>query len=367
METKSIGIDSLSQITDRLSMRLFFTKVYTTRSRRPMLKALIFISKISPEKLEFITERRDDLKSFSIKLIRLEPYLYRVHLNRTINESKYSGVFLLDTSQNETWIALTNADTYYVNHILKSFFKKLYPHVSSIYFNFNQMKIILNIIKDEYKGLTTFTNFTIRRVKKSGRLPTVNMRIKGTLTLWEKNADEEIMRLIKDYFVTINRLNFDIKDKYGMLLLRANITRDGKCSLHYGDFNNFYNKVIFKIIDYGLNWKNFYDKREISLIEKNVALSPFSIIYDEILSEQDILKLSEKITTIYSCSIIYGGNPYFVANIRDYEEGSSFGVTVLGKIITITPITKGTPEAIWRLTENIQNIVGDGVIQNVTI
>jgi len=62
---------------------------------------------------------------------------------------------------------------------------------------------------------------------------------------------------------------------------------------------------------------------------------------------------------------VHGGNPYFVANICDYQDGSSFGVTALGNIVTITPITRNTYQATWKLTNQIQEILGDGEIISV--
>jgi hypothetical protein len=46
-------------------------------------------------------------------------------------------------------------------------------------------------------------------------------------------------------------------------------------------------------------------------------------------------------------------------------DGSSFGVTALGNNVTITPITKGSHQAAWKLTNRLQEILGDGEIASI--
>jgi hypothetical protein len=67
----------------------------------------------------------------------------------------------------------------------------------------------------------------------------------------------------------------------------------------------------------------------------------------------------------YLCSVIHGGNPYYAANVCDYLDGSSFGVTALGDQVTITPITKSSHQAAWKLTNRLQEILGDGQIASI--
>lgn len=361
----TLGVNSISQITDRLSMEFYFTQLYTTRTKRPSLKAVVFLSKISPESIETIVGRSNKLKNFNINVTRLEPNLYRCFLKRFISEEEKSGYFLLDTSMEETWIVFTNYNVYFVSHVLESFFDKLYPFVSRVYFNYLEMKTFLDKIKETYRGTTTYTKFAIRRSRKAVNLPSSIRYRKGTMILWERDADEELLKQSRDYLLTVTRLNFEIKDRSGMLLLRSSISRKGRCTLNYGAFRDFYNNVILATIEYGKNQKKFYNYRKRTIINKEVELSPFSIVYSNQLEIHSIKKLSVKLISSYSTSIIHGGNPYFVATLTDYDEGSSFGLTILGDTVTITPISKGAPEATWKLTDTIQEILGDGTIKDV--
>jgi hypothetical protein len=81
--------------------------------------------------------------------------------------------------------------------------------------------------------------------------------------------------------------------------------------------------------------------------------------------EEQLFRLTKKISKNYLCSIIHGGNPYFVANVCDYQDGSSFGVAALGNSVTITPITRGSHQATWKLTNRLQEILGDGEITSI--
>jgi hypothetical protein len=231
--------ETFAQITDRFSMSQFFTKIYTTRSKRPSLKAIVLQSKISPELLNDIIIKRPDLDDFKIDVVKLSSDLYRISLTRKIGEGVFNGIFLLDISNYGSWVVLTNASNYYVNHVIESFYDKLYPKISRIYFNLEQMEKFVNIIKDEYGGKSTFRGFTIIRNKRVWKLGNEKYS-SGTFNLWEENAEEEIKKQSLDYNIKIIRLNFSIKDKYDFILLRANISRKGKCSLLYGDFNNYY-------------------------------------------------------------------------------------------------------------------------------
>ncbi|MCW4048613.1 MAG: hypothetical protein NWE89_02645 [Candidatus Bathyarchaeota archaeon] len=328
------------------------------------MKAIVFHSKINPNDLEQILSRHSGLEGFIFNIEKLEDTLFRISLSREIKGSYNHGILLLDFNESDSWVVYTNKGSYYVKHVVESFFDKLYPLISRIYFNINQMKKFVNVIKDEYEGRSTFTSFTIHRVKKQWKLSD-RQKKGGTLILYEENADDELKKISKDYYLTINRLNFNIVDSNDILLLKSNIYRNGRCSLSYGDFNRFYYNVVLKIIEYGREWRSFYAKRERSVFEKDIFLNPFSILYSNDFSIHEIKKLSKQISNKYSCAIIHNGNPYFVANLSDYEEGSSYGITAIGDIITITPITRGTDVASWKLTETIQQILGDGIVRDV--
>jgi hypothetical protein len=66
----------------------------------------------------------------------------------------------------------------------------------------------------------------------------------------------------------------------------------------------------------------------------------------------------------YSQSVLFGGNPYYVANLTDYQDGSSFYLTILGGKVTITPMLKSSAFALWRIASRIQRVTGEGEISD---
>lgn len=352
-----------TQITDRLSMSLFFEKLYTTREKRPPLKAIILLSEMGIDDLKERVRKRQKLaRIYKIKLTKLETGLYGLNLQRLVRRKIVRGYAILDVSQEGVWVAFCNETSYFVKRALERLFIALYPQISRLYLNYSKIHALLNMIKEAYQGQTTLTSFTIKREPKHGERP---FREKGTFQLWEESAEEELLRQSKDYQLTIDRVNFEVKGKNNMLLLQANISRRGICKLRFGSFSAFYENVVLKAIDLGLNWKKFYGHRERVVREGKVWLKPFRINYPFDLDRRQISRLADEISKSYSCSIVHGGNPYFVANICDYQDGSSFGVTALGNIVTITPITRNTHQATWKLANQIQEILGDGEIVSV--
>jgi len=347
-------------------MQLFFDKRYTTKGKRPPLKAIILVSELEIDDLETIVQRNERLaRLYSINLRKLENGLYGLKLSKLVRKEIAKGYAIIDTSHKGIWVAFCDEESYFVNRALQRLFYQLYPFVSRPYLNYFQMYELLDAIKTAYHGKTALTFVT---VKREPRKIAHAFSEKGTFQLWEEKAEEELLKQSRDYRITVDRADFKVRDsETNRLLLRAHISRRGVCKLIFGEFTAFYENVVLKAIDLGLNWKRFYSHRERVVTDGKVKLSPFSISYNFDFDKEQLQRLAEKISKSYACSIVHGGNPYFVANLTDYGDGSSFGVTALGKIVTITPIIRATPQSAWRLTNRIQEILGDGEIYSVLV
>jgi len=354
---------------DRTSMRLFYDKLYTTRGKKPSLKALILLTDLKVEDLPEILYQREKLsRVYYIHVVALGEELYRVSLQRTMGLREVRREIIIDAGYKGAWIVLTTAESYFITHVLERFFDKLYPMVSRLYLNYSQMRLLLETIRKSYHGKTTPTFFTIKRERREPMEERVFPKKKGTQILWEENVNEEIERLLADGFIVIvDRLDFEVRGENNAILLQAHITRKGLCKLKFGSFSAFYQNVVLKAIEYGIDRKEFYDNRE-RIIEKGmIQLHPLQINYPFDFRNEHLKRFARKITNSYSCSIIHGGNPYFVANLCDYEDGSSFGVAILGNSVTVTPVTRATPQAVWKLLNKIQEILGDGKIVDVPL
>jgi hypothetical protein len=343
-------------------MNLLFEKLYTTRQKRPPLKALILMTDLDPEGLEHLVQKRKRLaKIYNISLTKLESDLYSLKVKRLLYKDHVSGHAILDARYKGVWAIYCNEKSRFAKFGLERLFSRLYPEVSRLYINYFQIRALLDKIKDAYKGQTTLTYFILKREPKSA-----DARFKsGTFQLWEEDAEEELRSQSKSYRLTIQLVNFEVRDENNAILLEGQISRRGVCKLRFGSFAKFCENVVIEAMELGVKWKGFYGHRERLVKNGEILLRPLRISYSSLFDEKQLHRLTEKISKNYMCSIIHGGNPYFAANICDYLDGSSFGVTALGNNVTITPITKGSHQATWKLTNSLQEILGDGEITNI--
>lgn len=353
---------------DRMSMHLFYDKLYTKREKRPPLKALILFTEMNVEDLPNVASQRTKIsKIYDVNVRTLQENLYKVFLQRTIGLEVIKREVIIDAGYDGAWIVFTDAESYFVNHVLERFFNNLYPMISRLYLNYSQIRLLLQAIRESYRGKTSTTFFTVRREKRSPTEKRMFPSKKGTEILWEEDADEELRKLSAEYRVKVDILNFDVRDENEALVLQAHITRRGLCKLKFGSFSAFYENVVCKAIKLGLDWRDFYDKRERRVEKGMVTLRPLRIDYEFNFDTEQLRWFAGKISSSYSSSIIHEGNPYFVANVCDYEDGSSFGVAILGNAITITPLTRASPQAVWKLLNKIQELLGDGEIVDIKI
>jgi hypothetical protein len=352
-----------AQITDRLSLNSLFEKMYTTRERRPPLKALILLTDVEPEDFKNLILKRKKLsKIFNIRIEKLENNLYSLKVNRFHFQKNISGNAVIDSGRKGVWVVYSNERLHFIKLGLESLFAKLYPDFSRLYINYYQIRGLLDNTKKAYSGQTIMTNFIVRREPKF-----TDTGLKGgTFQLWEEDADAELQRQSKNFRLTIHIVNFEVRDRDGSILLQGQVSRRGVCKLRFGSFSMFQNNVVHQAIDLSLKWRGFYAHRErVTKENGEILLRPFRISYSSDFDTKQLFRLTEKISKNYMCSIIHAGNPYFAANVCDSIDGSSFGVTALGSKVTVTPITKGSHQAAWRLTNRLQEILGDGEVLNV--
>jgi len=357
---------ALTQIADRSSMETFFDKLYTARQKRPPLKALVLFTELKVTDLErMISSRKKLSNKYFIKLSSIGSHLYLLQIRRLIRKQYKAGYALLDTSRAPAWILLTNERSYFTTHVLERLFEALYPKVSRLYMNHSEMNKLLNTIENEYQGQKTVTFFVTRREPRLRSSQSDLDGKRGTFLLWEARGEEELQTQMKKYRITIDKLDFLVRNAKGSVLLQAHMSRRGLFKLRFGNFRSFYKNVVCSAIVQGLGLKSFYSHRQRMERNGDIILNPFEISYSFDFSKDQLIALAGQLSRSYSSSIIHSGNPYFVANICDYQDGSSFGVTVLGSTITITPLSRATPSATWKLANKIQELLGDGKLGSI--
>ena len=360
--------ETVSGFVDRTSMHLHYDKVYTMHEKRPPLKALILLTNLNVEDLpRALSDRERVARSYSVSVRSIGQSLHRVSLQRTMGLRQIRTDIVIDSGCQGVWIALTDASSYCTTHVLETFFDKLYPTVSKLFLNYSQMRSLLSVVRESCQGKTTLTFFTIKRIKAPKSDVEGAFQYKEeTEILWGENVDEDIRRRISEGFtIRVDRLDFELRDSTDGIILKAQISRRGLSKLKFGSFTAFYDNVLLNAIEYGHRQSNFYDKRERNVEKGIVYLRPLQINYSERFRNEQLGRFTKKITDSYSMSIIHGGNPYFVADLCNYQDGSSFGIAILGNSITVTPVTRATSSAVWKLLGEIQEILGDGEIVDV--
>lgn len=353
----------LPQIVDRFSMENLFNKLYTMRKKQPSLKVLVVFSDFDVAQLEEMISRRKKLsKKYHIKVKAIDGNLYLLNFQRIIRKELVKGYALLDSRFDGTWILLTDEKSYFTAHVLESLFSGLYPDVSRLFLNYSQIRELLRKIERNYQGRASVTFFVTKR--KPRELAELVER-KGTFLLWETKGEDELLAQLRNYRVTVDKLDFEVRNEEDSVLLQAYVSRKGLWKLRFGNFVTFYENVVSTAVEIGLGLKRFYGNRERIMRDGEIKLSPFRINYSFDFGKEQLQGLATKMSKSYLCSIVHSGNPYFVANVCDYQDGSSFGVTALGKIVTITPVSRATPQAAWKLANRIQELLGDGEIINV--
>jgi len=349
----------IPNVNSMMSMRLAFDKKYTTRSKKPSLKALILLTKYSPSSLEqFIQENERLSKKYRIKVESIESDLSKLYVEKEIRGRLVSGEAIVHSKQEGCLIAYTDEKDYFVKHVLETLFNDLYPDVLRVYFNYKQIKRFFEAVKDKCSGSSILTHISIGIRKET-------KRSKSKLLLWEFGAEDELEKQAKNYRIWIDYLDFEIKDKNDRILLQGSLTNKGLIRLKFGEFSYFQESLISLFLELAFRWQRFFSERERHVEEGKIKLSPYAISYPADIDEKQILELEKGISSFYSYSVIHGGNPYFVVNLSDYIDGSSFGLTILDNTITITPMLFSTAYGLWKLSHRIQRIIGEGEIRNI--
>lgn len=352
----------VSLIKSRLELEAMSNQLYTTRAKRPSLKSLILLSEQNPADLRTLIASFKKLeKNFDAKIDPLRDSLFHLRISKDVRGRRVSGDAIIDCITEGYWIVYTDEGGHFVRVTLESLFDDLYPYVARVYFNYDQLKKFLEEIKETYSGSTVSSTYLAykrqpRGKKKSGSL--------GTRLVWEADAEEELREALKKHRVLFDSLNFEVKDSEEMMILEASLTGRGIARLKFGSFSDFHQNVIQRYIALASKWKNFFSGRERKVEEGRVKLSPYVLQYPFDLGRNQIDELLSKLKGSYSYSTLFDGNPYFAANLTDYREGSSFYLTILGGKVTITPMIKSTPYALWRIAGTIQKITGESTIQD---
>jgi HEPN domain-containing protein len=339
-------------------MHNVLNNIYTRRERRPLLNNVIVVSRIDPTQIGMFVESDKKLsKKYAVELVKLEEGLYRLSIERKSSKKEVlRGEVLIDVLP-PVWVITTTASHRFVEKNLKSLLRELYPEITPVYLNYSQLLSLLERIKGLYEGQSFLTSFAIGREIDTPKGVEIE-RVK----LWRADAIERLLEMAKEKRIWIEKLNFKVKNKQRMILLDTLITSRGTSKLFYGNFTNYYNNVLKEVSNLVLRLNEEYEKVRRRVVEKEVQFNPCTITYFKPFRKEHFEKLVAKLTSDYMVSISYRGNPYLAVDLLDYHDGSSFGLTILGNKVTISPMLKTTNSALWKLSGKIQDVLGGGEI-----
>jgi hypothetical protein len=337
-------------------------QLYTTRAKRPSLKSIILLSEQTPEDLHaLVASFRKLERNFDVKVEPLRDSLVHITVRKDVRDRSVSGSAIIDNASKGYWIVYTDESGYFVGTVLEALFNELYPYVARVYFNYHQLRRFLKGIREAYSGSTVDFNYLAYKAQPRGSRKS---HPPGTRMLWETDAEEELREALRKHRILFDSLKFQVTGVEEMILLEASLSARGIASLKYGSFSDFYHNIVQLYITLASEWKSFFTGRERRVEEGRVKLSPYVLQYSSDLGRGQIDELMSKLKESYSYSTLFDGNPYFAANLTDYKEGSSFYLTILGGKVTITPMIKSTPYALWRIAAAIQRVAGESSIED---
>ncbi|MEM3394324.1 MAG: hypothetical protein QXY79_04690 [Candidatus Methanomethylicia archaeon] len=344
--------DFIPQISNSEDMDNLFNIIYTKKERKPVLKATIIFSRLTPEQLvEFVHSNDVMSKKYSISNVKLETNLYRIVIKKQLRKREMIATGLIRRF-NSTWVIFTVCNHYAMEHILMKLVDETYPEITTLYLNRFQILKILDKIKELKNRSRVLTSFTIF------------VKGKGKKSYSGQNVEEELYREVKDNIVWIKNVRFKILLSDNIILSDVSISNNGILKLYYGSFTEFYKTLVKPVLDGSMELSSSYNrvKRYISEKDKDIILTPCYITYPKNLDKESLKNFTSKLSNSYIISITHSVNPYLEISVLDHREGSSFGLTILGNKVIICPMLKTTATAIWKLTSKIQKILGEGEI-----
>lgn len=352
-----MSFDPVSVIKTREEMTRILDSVYTTRKLRPSLKALPVIASVGIETLPSLVRSDDRLDKYTLGVKRLEDNLYRLLIEKKMREGQsITGSALVDV-RDETWVFFTTGSTYFVHHGIENLLNMLYPLISRIYLNHYDMAQLLNTIKQGYGGSRVITEFIAHVEERSrNRVEQSSVRIAGA------SAERNLRRYERQSRIWLDKVAFSIVGLDGGTLSESVIYSSGVSRLVYGQFSAFYRNVVGRVIETSEAIDEKYGMVKRDTAEEIPILRPCMVSYQTLFDQSDVTSLLKGLSKEYTISVMHGGNPYLAAELLDVDDGSSFGLTLSEKIVTITPMLRSTRPALWRITTDVQSILGEGVV-----
>ena len=327
-------------------------------------------------------------KSFSVNFIEENDNLATIKLTKSFSHTKnydISGyINLVRIGTTNVFVAISYESFNFVKKVVLTYFAHFYSNVSRLYISSNQIRKILDNLKEITEGeIATDRVVSYSRIddkiilltKYQDKILKENyMDIENTR---KRTKESDLRWTYEDYTKSFQRAaeNDQWIDKITFAVIKENhelfygfLSRDGifKCNKN---LRLFFNTILTNVSKIGSDKiKVFKDK---SRVENAGKIKPliieysYSVFKDVEYNKRLIKVLSEFPKSSYS---VYHGNPYVHLSLVDYCDGSSYDIWVLtdDKII-IVPQLKASFSSISRLCEHIFRKFREGEIKELEV
>lgn len=309
--------------------------------------------------------------NFQIQSYDSIPWLYKVQSNIGNQEEKLSGllVFIPGKFPN-MYRAVTVSKSVFWNNAIRKLIRRAYPEAMRVFFKQNEIREALKVLENNVgEGFRVhILDGTLKAKRNKGE--SFKKALFNTDRVWRDQSIDEMFEEALEKSQWFTSLTFAIQKKLGKNPQVYSSVAIGKIGKFGEISSNFYFDMIEEHITsvlegYAYDRLELYQNRGIR--ERDYKPSPpleIKFSFDVFSDIEEIHRFGVSMEKYPDSSIaVFHGNPYYHANIADYEDGSSFDVWILSPNgILIVPQARATPQALERITSHIFYEFREGVV-----
>lgn len=297
-------------------------------------------------------------------------------------ENKISGhLNLVRIGDSNVYTAISFDSLLFVKAVMLKFFSHYYSNISRLYISSNQIKLILDGLKQNTSGdIITDRVVSYSRINNKqviSRSEEGKILYQNTLGFKRRTKESDLRWTDEDYAKSfqraaendqwIDKITFSVR-KEGHELFFGSLSRDGvfKCNKN---LRLFFNTILNAVSKIGSEKIKLFKQR--SRIENHGQIKPLAIefssnVFKDVEQNHRLIKvISEFPKSSYT---VYHGNPYLHASLVDYCDGSAYDVWVLSESrIILVPQLKASFSSISRLCEHIFRRFREGEIRELVV
>jgi hypothetical protein len=266
---------------------------------------------------------------------------------------------------------VTVSKSLFWSNIVRKLVKRSYPEAMPVFFKQNEIREALKNLENNVED-----KLRIRILDATLKAKRDTRQIQGkskfnTDRVWRDLSIDEMFEEATEKNQWFTSLTFAIQKAIGKQEQSYHTIATGRIGKFGEIFSNFYfnsieEHVISTLESYASDRLELYQKRGIR--EREYRPSPpleilFSFnIFDDI---EEIRRFGRTMAKYPDSSIaVFHGNPYYHANIADYDDGSSFDVWILSpNRVLIAPQARSTPQGLERIISYVFYEFREGAVR----